>query len=220
MSNKTLNTHKEFANKKVIVFDVESTGKMTFAIGAVFAHFFLFDDGSVVLKEFEKKQWSCELPPDQEWDQDTLQWFPKNLKSQFESSGKGISQQKMFQDFYDWFRNLEVLHDPKTLELWTDTKDFDTGEINQMIYKYYPGSKSMRYSIANKNYPECWRTVFDIDDAMFLAPKPLMETKSSWLNTFAKGVVHDHTPANDAEYIFWNGVFVYFLKCVMEKVGK
>ena len=207
--------------KKVIVIDLESTGENIFAIGAVLSEF-LIENGKIKILNFKKECWYSELPPDGEWEPFTLQWWEnseekKKLKEEFRLKGKGISQEKMTKDFLKWFRKWEKIPNFDPIEIWTDCKDFDIAAMNELLRKYYPNFKSIRYAEPINNEEAKRRNVFDIDDGLFLIhPIITKNHKKDFFETYAKDVIKNHQPDNDVEYIFWCGAWSYYARHIMK----
>lgn len=120
---------------------------------------------------------------------------PKDLVEQLKSGA--VDQHEGFASFS---RFLDTFEDNAEVVFLSDNPSFDIATLDANLERY-SNRMPLRYSAS-----WAYRTVVDTDSVMDLLPKrELAKITEKFVDPF---VVHDHDPANDAEYIYRSYVAV------------
>ena len=187
-----------------VAFDIEHTGNTLLAIGMCVG-----DESGTVLKK-RRANVKVKWPSGEDLgDFETRCWNefwsrqPAELIQTLQEEAKDLKQS--MDTLVSWLDELErEFPAPEyKIKFLSDNPSFDIGNLDHYL-KEQCGRRALRYSSTGT-----YRAVDNPDDMLDVFPKSVVKTETEEIK---KVIVHDHNPANDAEYIYRQYLLVLKLK--------
>lgn len=195
-------------NKKyLLTIDVEAGGDNfnhpLLSIGLCFGP----EDASWPREKLFKKRWDLTPVAGQMCDDVCLlEFWSKYINLFKEIKTNGREPHIVAAELYFFLRALTKhyeIDNKRRITLVSDCQDLDLGRVHELFYRIDPNNKSLRY-MGGDVYHSC----IDPSDMLDMLGNDSKEEFKTWVTKISPDIQHNHSPENDAEFLYYKACFV------------